>query len=210
MSLGLYLHIPFCSSICNYCNFNRGLFDAALKDRYVAALEREIRSAGDGSPVDTIFFGGGTPSLLEPSEIGRLIAACRERFVVEAGGEITLETNPENSSEVRMAGFRESGVLAAGEREPRLVEVGASVSKLGGRRMKFLRTAAIALAPPSSNVRNATGTRVACARASSVAASTRAPRRSAGTARGSGRPAAARSRSARAGRSGSAASRAFR
>ena len=44
--LGLYLHIPFCSSICNYCNFNRGLFDGALKDRYVAALEQEIRSAG--------------------------------------------------------------------------------------------------------------------------------------------------------------------
>ena len=43
--LGLYLHIPFCSSICNYCNFNRGLFESGLKDRYVAALEREIRSA---------------------------------------------------------------------------------------------------------------------------------------------------------------------
>ena len=43
--LGLYLHIPFCSSICNYCNFNRGLFESGLKDRYVAALEREIRGA---------------------------------------------------------------------------------------------------------------------------------------------------------------------
>ena len=80
--LGLYLHIPFCSAICNYCNFNRGLFEAGLKDRYVAALEREIRSgpARRTSRADTIFFGGGTPSLLEPSEIGRLIAACRESF----------------------------------------------------------------------------------------------------------------------------------
>jgi oxygen-independent coproporphyrinogen-3 oxidase len=110
MSLGLYLHIPFCSSICNYCNFNRGLFDAALKDRYVAALEREIRTSADGSPVDTIFFGGGTPSLLEPSEIGRLIAACRESFDVSPAAEITLETNPETSTPARMQGFREAGV----------------------------------------------------------------------------------------------------
>ena len=78
--LGLYLHIPFCSSICNYCNFNRGLFEPGLKARYVDALEREIRPPGAGEPADTIFFGGGTPSLLEPDEIGRLIGACREAF----------------------------------------------------------------------------------------------------------------------------------
>ncbi len=59
--LGLYLHIPFCSSICNYCNFNRGLFEPGLKDRYVAALAREITTGGRGEGVDTIFFGGGTP-----------------------------------------------------------------------------------------------------------------------------------------------------
>ena len=71
---------PFCSSICSYCNFNRGLFDADLKSRYVAALEREIRPRAVRSiapaprDADTIFFGGGTPSLLEPAEIARLIA----------------------------------------------------------------------------------------------------------------------------------------
>jgi len=59
--LGLYLHIPFCSAICNYCNFNRGLFDEPLKTRYVAALTREIlQSPYGGRPVDTVFFGGGT------------------------------------------------------------------------------------------------------------------------------------------------------
>ena len=68
--LGLYVHIPFCAAICNYCNFNRGLLDTPLKDAYVAALVEEIRRAADGSPADTIYFGGGTPSLLEPSEIG--------------------------------------------------------------------------------------------------------------------------------------------
>jgi oxygen-independent coproporphyrinogen-3 oxidase len=107
--LGLYLHIPFCSSICNYCNFNRGLFESGLKDRYVAALEREIRSAAGGA-ADTIFFGGGTPSLLEPAEIARLVTACRETFDVTRDAEITLETNPETSTPARMTGFREAGV----------------------------------------------------------------------------------------------------
>jgi oxygen-independent coproporphyrinogen-3 oxidase len=108
--LGLYLHIPFCSSICSYCNFNRGLFDAALKERYVSALEQEIRRAGRGEPADTIFFGGGTPSLLEPAEIARLVAACRAAFDVQPDAEVTLETNPETSSTARMTGFREAGV----------------------------------------------------------------------------------------------------
>jgi oxygen-independent coproporphyrinogen-3 oxidase len=108
--LGVYLHVPFCSAICSYCNFNRGLFDAGLKDRYVSALDREIRAAGRGEPADTIFFGGGTPSLLEPGEIGRLIQACRESFALDPGAEVTLETNPETSTPARMAGFRDAGV----------------------------------------------------------------------------------------------------
>jgi oxygen-independent coproporphyrinogen-3 oxidase len=108
--LGLYIHIPFCSAICNYCNFNRGLYDAALKDRYVAALELEIRRSGDGSAADTIFFGGGTPSLLEPNEIGRLISACRDSFDLASDAEVTLETNPETSSPARMEQFRAAGV----------------------------------------------------------------------------------------------------
>jgi oxygen-independent coproporphyrinogen-3 oxidase len=108
--LGLYLHVPFCQAICSYCNFNRGLFDAALKDRYVQALEREIRAAGHGQPADTIFFGGGTPSLLEPAEVGRLIDACRSSYALAADAEITLETNPETSSPARLEGFLAAGV----------------------------------------------------------------------------------------------------
>ena len=108
--LGLYIHIPFCSSICNYCNFNRGLLDPALKERYVSAVEREIGLGADGSAADTIFFGGGTPSLLDPGEIGRLIAACRTAFDVSPDAEITLETNPETSTRERMDHFRDAGV----------------------------------------------------------------------------------------------------
>ena len=134
--LGLYLHIPFCSAICSYCNFNRGLFDGPLKAQYVEAIEKEIRAdaaprpgaaydapyagrpgqyvgrpgLGGGTAADTIFFGGGTPSLLEPSEVARLITACRETFSVTPDAEVTLETNPETASLERLEGFLAAGV----------------------------------------------------------------------------------------------------
>src|SRR6059058_4785729 len=111
MSLGLYLHIPFCAAICNYCNFNRGLFDAALKDRYVSALLQEIRGAPEPSTAaDTVFFGGGTPSLLEPADIARLITACRESFALAGDAEITMEANPETVTPERLELFRRAGV----------------------------------------------------------------------------------------------------
>ena len=74
MALGLYIHVPFCSAICNYCTFNRGLFDHALKTEYVSAAVKEIQRAAEasetgGAAADTIFFGGGTPSLLDPGEV---------------------------------------------------------------------------------------------------------------------------------------------
>jgi oxygen-independent coproporphyrinogen-3 oxidase len=109
-ALGLYLHVPFCSSICSYCNFNRGLFDAAVKKSYVSALEREILTTGRGERADTIFFGGGTPSLLDPPEIGALIDACRRAFDIADDAEVTLETNPETSNVSRMRDFRAAGV----------------------------------------------------------------------------------------------------
>lgn len=108
--LGLYLHVPFCSAICNYCNFNRGLYDRGLKDRYVAAVRREIAARGDGEAADTIFFGGGTPSLLEPAEVAALIDACREAFALASDSEITLEANPETVTPERLEGFRAAGV----------------------------------------------------------------------------------------------------
>jgi oxygen-independent coproporphyrinogen-3 oxidase len=109
--LGLYVHIPFCSSICNYCNFNRGLFDVALKTRYVAALETEIRRAAEpGTPADSIYFGGGTPSLLSGAEIGRLISALRESFAIEDGAEVTLEANPETVTADSLRAFQKAGV----------------------------------------------------------------------------------------------------
>jgi oxygen-independent coproporphyrinogen-3 oxidase len=109
--LGVYLHVPFCGAICNYCNFNRGLLDEALKARYVEALVRHVASSGDrGAAVDTIFFGGGTPSLLTPAEVAAVLAACRTQFAVAPGAEVTLEANPESATAERLAGYRAAGV----------------------------------------------------------------------------------------------------
>lgn len=112
--LGVYVHVPFCSAICNYCNFNRGLFDESLKTRYVEALLSEMR--GDGplpsldASADTLFFGGGTPSLLTSSEIERIVDACRATLGLIANAEITLEANPETVDAARLEGFRRAGV----------------------------------------------------------------------------------------------------
>ena len=108
-ALGLYVHIPFCTAICNYCNFNRGLFDARLKERYVAALRGEIAQARPAS-ADTIFFGGGTPSLLDPDEVRDIIQSLRAAFDLDPDCEITLETNPETVDRAKLERFREAGV----------------------------------------------------------------------------------------------------
>jgi oxygen-independent coproporphyrinogen-3 oxidase len=107
---GLYLHIPFCASICNYCNFNRGLLDEGLKREYVDALAREIEMRATGEPVDTVYFGGGTPSLLSPVEAARLIDASRHSFDVLRGAEITFEVNPETVDRSTLEAFRAAGV----------------------------------------------------------------------------------------------------
>ena len=109
-ALGLYVHVPFCAAICSYCNFNRGLLDEDLKRRYVAALTEEIERSGDGSRVDSIFFGGGTPSLLAAREVARVLAACRGAFDVAPDAETTLEMNPESCRADYASALIEAGV----------------------------------------------------------------------------------------------------
>src|SRR5262245_21818468 len=109
--LGLYIHIPFCSAICNYCNFNRGLFDPVTKARYVEGLRFEIgESRFHGQGADTIYFGGGTPSLLEAREVEALIESCRRSFRLSADAEVTLEANPEGVTVDTLRAFRQAGV----------------------------------------------------------------------------------------------------
>jgi oxygen-independent coproporphyrinogen-3 oxidase len=109
-SVGVYIHVPFCRHICPYCDFNtyRGL--DSLIPRYVDALVRDITNGGAGTAAQTLYLGGGTPSLLTPEQIGRILAACREAFVVEPDAEITLEANPTGVDAQWFAGVREAGV----------------------------------------------------------------------------------------------------
>lgn len=111
MPAGLYLHIPFCESICHYCNFTRGVLDGPVKAAYVSALADEIARAPErGAAIDTIFLGGGTPSVLSPDELARILDACREHFLVAAHAEVTMEANPETVSPRQLAGYRAAGV----------------------------------------------------------------------------------------------------
>jgi putative oxygen-independent coproporphyrinogen III oxidase len=94
---GIYLHVPFCRSRCSYCDFATGMFEGALAERYVAALISEIanwRQVKTPSQVDTIYFGGGTPSLLTATQIARILTGVRSHFEVVDGCEVTLEINP--------------------------------------------------------------------------------------------------------------------
>jgi oxygen-independent coproporphyrinogen-3 oxidase len=111
---GLYIHIPFCRSRCSYCDFATGLYEAELADRYVRALIEEIRSwpAADAH-VDTIYFGGGTPSLLYPSQLDRILTALRDQFHVDARSEITLEINPGSITLAKLLDFRRLGINRA-------------------------------------------------------------------------------------------------
>ncbi len=111
--LGLYLHVPFCSHVCPYCDFNTYGGQEALIPRYVAALEREIGSRGaelGERRAETIFFGGGTPSLLPAAAIGRLVSACRVAFDLAPDAEVTLEANPTSVDERYFTALLEGGV----------------------------------------------------------------------------------------------------
>ena len=111
---GLYIHIPFCSSRCSYCDFATGLYQSELAERYVRALCAEIGASHEaGARVDTIYFGGGTPSLLDQSQLDRILNALHEQFDVDTGSEITLEINPGSVDLTRLRDFRRLGVNRA-------------------------------------------------------------------------------------------------
>ncbi|MBQ4051077.1 MAG: radical SAM family heme chaperone HemW [Oscillospiraceae bacterium] len=108
MSIGLYIHVPFCASKCAYCDFYSRVRRDQLPD-YHAALKREISGWKEkGVKADTLFFGGGTPSLLTPEQIDELIVLCREVFSLE--GEITMEANPDTVTPESLRGYRAAGV----------------------------------------------------------------------------------------------------
>ncbi len=114
MSIGIYIHIPFCQGTCNYCHFITLPFDASTAERYQRAATREIEiySAvrSDAEEVDSIYFGGGTPSLLSGKCLAEILDTCRRSFCVSDDCEISLEANPETISAEKAALLQQSGV----------------------------------------------------------------------------------------------------
>ena len=110
---GLYLHIPFCKQACHYCDFHFST-SLGLKTRLVEAIVREITLRrdylGPNATLDTIYFGGGTPSLLTADELAQIFAAIHHHFAVAPQAEITLEANPDDLSATKLRELRAAGI----------------------------------------------------------------------------------------------------
>jgi len=112
-SLSIYLHIPFCTTKCTYCAFNTYINLETLIEPFVQALIREIQIVARSKPdqaVGTIFFGGGTPSLLTPQHFAEILAALRDGFQVAPDAEITLEANPNDLDVAYLSALRRVGL----------------------------------------------------------------------------------------------------
>jgi oxygen-independent coproporphyrinogen III oxidase len=118
MSLaGIYIHIPFCRARCSYCDFATGTYSSPLAERYVRALVHEIRTfpalENEAREADTIYFGGGTPSLLSPAQVSTILEAVKERFSILASAEVTMEMNPGRLTPEILNEFRHAGITRA-------------------------------------------------------------------------------------------------
>ena len=111
--LGVYIHWPFCQSKCPYCDFNSHVREAVDQARWRAGLLRELTEMAKLVPerrVESVFFGGGTPSLMPPETVGALLETIRKLWPCAEDWEVTLEANPGSSDAGRFAGYREAGV----------------------------------------------------------------------------------------------------
>ena len=110
---GLYLHWPFCESKCPYCDFNSHVVQEIDRKRWQSAYLREIDRAAEltkGRVLSSVFFGGGTPSLMEPALVASILAQISDKWTLSNSVEITLEANPGSVEASRFQGYREAGV----------------------------------------------------------------------------------------------------
>jgi len=130
-SLALYVHMPWCVRKCPYCDFNSHQLksaapDASYIDMLIRDFDAELPRLKDRR-IDTVFFGGGTPSLFQPEDFSRLLGALRQRIAFGHGVEITMEANPGTIERGRFAGYREAGInrvsLGAQSFAPHALEV---------------------------------------------------------------------------------------
>ena len=111
--VGLYVHVPFCVQRCTYCDFNTYAGLLSLEDDYVAAIVQEARlraERADSARARTLYFGGGTPSLLALEDLESLVEAVRREFRLPWGAEVTLEANPGTIDQAYLVGLREAGI----------------------------------------------------------------------------------------------------
>ncbi|HEY4156161.1 MAG TPA: radical SAM family heme chaperone HemW [Puia sp.] len=109
---GIYIHIPFCKQACHYCNFHFST-SLALKNDFTAALLKEIGLRSDylqNEIIRTIYFGGGTPSLLEESEMSAILQSLYRNFQVDQEAEVTLEANPDDVGAAALNGWKRAGI----------------------------------------------------------------------------------------------------
>jgi len=113
-TFGVYVHWPFCLSKCPYCDFNSHVRHARIDEaRYVRAFAAEITATAARVPnrtVSTIFFGGGTPSLMQPATVGAILEAIGKHWPIAPDAEVTLEANPTSVEATRFKGYRAAGV----------------------------------------------------------------------------------------------------
>jgi len=111
---GIYVHWPFCEAKCPYCDFNSHVRHAAIdQPRFAAAFERELAAFAARTPgrtVNSIFLGGGTPSLMQPATVGRILDAIGGLWTVAPDAEVSLEANPSSVEATRFRGYRAAGV----------------------------------------------------------------------------------------------------
>ncbi|GAB4218572.1 MAG: radical SAM family heme chaperone HemW [Synechococcales cyanobacterium] len=124
----IYLHIPFCRQRCHYCDFATGLGTPALIEEYVQVLCQDIaRTPQADQPIETIFFGGGTPSLLAAEQVQRIMTALEQRFQILPSAEISLEANPGTTQLSHWWGYRAAGInrvsLGVQAFQPHLLQV---------------------------------------------------------------------------------------
>lgn len=126
---GIYIHIPFCVKKCSYCAFLSGPAGPEVRQEYVNHLIEEIRLRSREVPeADTIYFGGGTPSLLTPEQIGEILEEVRKAFRITEGAEVTLEANPGTLTAESLEGYRKTGIN----------RLSMGVQSMDDRRLRYL------------------------------------------------------------------------
>lgn len=106
----LYIHIPFCKQKCNYCDFLSWNGEAKQREEYVQALLKEITAVKEKKEITSIFIGGGTPSILEPQQMKRIMEGIHEKFKLREDAEITIEANPGTITREKLEAYRTCGI----------------------------------------------------------------------------------------------------